>query len=78
MGYIIVDEDRFKANVGLWNNKTYMNDAMFALINAAVDYSYMAEALKQAESKIDKDIKELEKQKNSINYLMKFASEKRG
>ena len=76
MGYIIVDEEKFKASVSLWDSRTYMDDAMFSLSSAAVDYSHMIKALQQAEEKIDSDIKELEKKKNSINYLMRFVSTK--
>lgn len=73
MGYIIIDEEKLRDNVGLWNNRDYRERALNDVMNARVDYSHMLKALQEAEKKIDEDIQKLQEKKNNIELLMKYA-----
>lgn len=73
MGFIIIDEEKLKENIGKWNSRSYHDQVTGDVYNAKVDYSYFLEALQQAEEKINTDIKKLEEKKSSIASLMQYA-----
>ena len=73
MGYIIIDEEKLKEKISLWNNSNYTNQALGDVYNAKVDYAYMLKALQQEEARIDEDIKKLQLKKGDIAMLMKYA-----
>lgn len=73
MGYIIIDEEKLKERISLWNNSGY-NDKVLADVNSAkVDYACMLKALQQEEARIDEDIKKLQLKKGDIAMLMEYA-----
>lgn len=74
MGYIIIDEEKFKQNAERWNNPNYRQNAIMDLHSAEVtDYSCLLEILQQASEKIDTDIQKLEAKKSDIKLLMEYA-----
>lgn len=73
MGYIIIDEEKLKERIALWNSSNYSDKVLSDIYNAKVDYSHMFEALRQEEIKIEEDIKKLELKKGNIAMLMKYA-----
>lgn len=73
MGYIIIDEEKLKERISLWNNSSYSDKALADVHSAKVDYSHMLEVLRQEEIKIEESIKELELKKGDIAMLMKYA-----
>ena len=73
MGYIIIDEEKLKERISLWNNQSYTDKVLSDIHNAKVDYAYMLKALQQEEARIDEGIKKLQLQKGDIAMLMKYA-----
>lgn len=74
MGFIIIDEEKFKKNAERWNNLNYKQSAIMDLHSAEVtNYSCLLEILQQASEKIDTDIQKLEAKKNDIKLLMEYA-----
>lgn len=73
MGYIIIDEEKLKERISLWNNLGYTDKVLSDIYNAKVDYAYMLQALQQEEQRIDENIKKLQLQKGDIAMLMKYA-----
>lgn len=73
MGYIIIDEEKLKEKIALWNNSSYTDKVLSDVYNAKADYACMLKALQQEEAKIDEDIKKLQLRKGDIAMLMKYA-----
>jgi hypothetical protein len=74
MGYIIIDEEKLKERIALWNSSNYSDTVLSDVYNAKVDYACMLKALQQEEKRIDEDIKKLQLQKGDIAMLMKYAN----
>ena len=73
MGYLIIDEEKLREKISLWNNSNYTNQVLSDVYNAKADYACMLEALQKEEARIDEDIKKLQLQKGDIAMLMKYA-----
>lgn len=73
MGYIIIDEEKLKEKIALWNNSSYTDKVLTDIFNAKADYTCMLKALQQEEARIDESIKKLQLQKGDIAMLMKYA-----
>lgn len=73
MGYIVVDEDKFRERVNLRNDRSYIQDALSDFRQSQVNYSHLLEALKEAENKVEEEIKRLQKRKSDIQLLMEYA-----
>lgn len=73
MGYLIIDEEKLKEKISLWNNSNYTNQVLSDVYNAKADYACMLQALQKEEERIDENIKKLQLQKGDIAMLMKYA-----
>jgi len=73
MGYLIIDEEKLKEKISLWNNSNYTNQVLSDVYNAKADYACMLKALQKEEARIDENIKKLQLQKGDIAMLMKYA-----
>jgi hypothetical protein len=74
MGYIIIDEEKLKEKIYLWNNSNYTDKVLGDVYSSRADYACMLKALQQEEKRIDEDIKKLQLQKDDIAMLMKYAN----
>jgi hypothetical protein len=73
VGYIIIDEEKLKQKVALWNNSSYKDKVMADVYHARADYAHMLAALQQEEKRIDEDIRILQLKKGDIRALMEYA-----
>lgn len=73
MGYIIIDEEKLKEKIALWNNSSYTDKVLSDVYNAKADYACMLEALQKEEARIDENIKKLQLKKGDVALLMKYA-----
>lgn len=73
MGYIIIDEEKLKEKIALWNNSSYTDKVLSDVYNAKADYACMLKALQKEEARIDEDIRNLQLKKGDIALLMKYA-----
>ena len=63
MRYIIVDKEKLRENLSLWNNPNFARDVTGEVIKAEVDIVHLLRELKEAEDKIDNEIKKLQEKK---------------
>ena len=73
MGYIIIDREKLRENLKMWNNSTFARDVTSEIYKAEVDATHLLKALKEAENKIDSEIKKLQNKKSDISLLMDYA-----
>lgn len=76
MGYIIIDEEKLKEAISLWNNQSYKQQVKGDINRAEVDASHLLEVLQQEEKEINNRIQSLEARRNNLSKLMKFAKSK--
>ena len=73
MGFIIIDEDKLRNNLSLWNDRQYYQHAMYDVTSARVSSDRLLAALTQEQAEIRADIAKLQEKEQSVEHMMMFA-----